>query len=153
MSILHLQSKTMTRRRLLHNKKQTRHILHKKRWHKDVYRLQKSRLLNHRFYIYTVKMITIRRILHRKIRKRTFLHSIKLTKYVLDDNKTSFYLHLQSKTMIRRRPSFTWQNSKHDVFYTRKSDIRTFIGYKSRLLNYRLYIYTVKNDDNKTYLS
>ena len=47
--------------------------------------------------------------------------------------------------MIRRR-------LLHDKI-ARKSDIMTFIDYKSRLLNYRLYIYTVKNDDNKTYFT
>jgi len=57
-------------------------------------------------------------------------------------------IHLQSKTMIRRR-LFTRQNSKHDVFYTSKDDIRTFIDNKKASFKQSVLHLNSKNDDNK----
>ena len=55
-------------------------------------------------------------------------------------------IHLQSKTMIRRC-LFTRQNSKHDVFFTSKDDIRTFIDNKKTSFKQSVLHLNSKNDD------
>jgi len=88
--------------------------------------------------------MTIRRNLHNKIRKGRLLHSVKLT----NERNTSFYTFTEQND--DKKTSFTRQDSKHDVFYTSKDDIRAFIDNKKASFKQSVlhHLYS-KNDENK----
>jgi len=87
---IHLQSKTIIRRRLLNNKIANTTSFYTRKDDIKTFIDYKNRLLNHQFYIYTVKMMIIRRILHRKIRKGRFTQCKINKRTFLNDKKTSF---------------------------------------------------------------